>query len=71
MKALVVHPYGTPHSFAIEDLPNPEPVRDNFQVRVAAASLNPADLLMTSGTVREMAPLDFPFVPGTRASQAR
>lgn len=32
---------------------------------MSAASLNPADLLMTAGTVREMVPLDFPFVPGT------
>ncbi|MEV4116929.1 NADP-dependent oxidoreductase [Nonomuraea sp. NPDC049695] len=65
MKALVVPGYGTPDSFTIEDLPIPEPGPGQLQVRVAAASLNPADLLMTAGTVREMVPLDFPFVPGT------
>ncbi|MEU6719696.1 NADP-dependent oxidoreductase [Nonomuraea sp. NPDC046802] len=65
MKALVVPGYGTPDSFAIEDLPIPEPGPGQLQVRVAAASLNPADLLMTAGTVREMVPLNFPFVPGT------
>lgn len=65
MKALVVPGYGTPDSFAIEDLPIPEPGPGQLQVRVSAASLNPADLLMTGGAVCEMVPLDFPFVPGT------
>ncbi|MEV0997078.1 NADP-dependent oxidoreductase [Nonomuraea sp. NPDC050202] len=65
MQALVVRTYGTPASFAIEDLPIPEPGPGQLQIKVAAASLNPADLLMTAGTVREMVPLDFPFVPGT------
>ncbi|MEV5749752.1 NADP-dependent oxidoreductase [Actinoallomurus sp. NPDC052308] len=65
MKALVVRAYGAPDSFAIEDLPTPEPGPGQLQVRVTAASLNPADLLMTAGTIREMVPLDFPFVPGT------
>ncbi|WP_433175918.1 NADP-dependent oxidoreductase [Actinoallomurus sp. CA-150999] len=64
MKALVVRAYGAPDSFAIEDLPIPEPGPGQLQVRVTAASLNPADLLMTAGTFREMASLDFPFVPG-------
>ncbi|GAB3962408.1 NADP-dependent oxidoreductase [Actinoallomurus acanthiterrae] len=64
MKALVVRAYGAPDSFAIEDLPIPEPGPGQLQVRVAAASLNPADLLLTAGTIREMVPLDFPFVPG-------
>lgn len=65
MKALVVRAYGTPDSFAVEDLPVPEPGAGQLQVRVRAASLNPADLLTTAGAFGEMAPLDFPFVPGT------
>jgi NADPH:quinone reductase-like Zn-dependent oxidoreductase len=65
MRALVVRAYGAPDSFAIEDLPVPEPGPGQVQVKVAAASLNPADLLMTAGAVREFVPLDFPFVPGT------
>ncbi|MBB6550723.1 NADP-dependent oxidoreductase [Nonomuraea rubra] len=68
MKALVVPGYGPPGTFTVEDLPIPEPGPGQLQVRVAAASLNPADLLMTAGTVREMVPLDFPFVPGTDAA---
>jgi NADPH2:quinone reductase len=68
MKALVAAGYGTPDTFAVRDLPIPEPGPGQLQVRVAAASLNPADLLMTAGVVRDMVPLDFPFVPGTDAS---
>jgi NADPH:quinone reductase len=65
MKALLVPAYGPPDSFVIDDLPIPEPGPGQLQVRVIAASLNPADLLMTAGTVRAMVPLRFPFVPGT------
>ncbi|WP_433439574.1 NADP-dependent oxidoreductase [Nonomuraea sp. CA-141351] len=65
MKALVARQYGPPDLFAIEDRPIPEPGPGRLQVRVRAASLNPADLLMTDGTIREMVPLDFPYIPGT------
>jgi NADPH:quinone reductase-like Zn-dependent oxidoreductase len=65
MKALLTTDYGPPDSFRIERLPIPEPGPGQVQVRVRAASLNPADLLMAEGTVRDLVPLDFPHVPGT------
>ncbi|MEV1175375.1 NADP-dependent oxidoreductase [Nonomuraea sp. NPDC049784] len=65
MKALVARQYGPPDLFTIEDRPVPEPGPGWLQVRVRAASINPADLLMTDGTIREMVPLDFPYIPGT------
>lgn len=65
MKALVTKGYGTPDLFTIAELPIPEPAPGQIQVRISAASLNPADLLMTEGTVREMVPLEFPYVLGT------
>lgn len=65
MKALVATDYGTPDRFSLEELPIPEPGPGRLQVRVSQASLNPADLLMTEGTVRDLVPLDFPYVPGT------
>jgi len=65
MKALLARDYGPPDTFSIEQLPIPEPGPGQVQVRVRAASLNPADLLMAAGTVREMVPLNFPHVPGT------
>jgi NADPH2:quinone reductase len=65
LKALLARNYGPPDTFRIERLPIPEPGAGQVQVRVRAASLNPADLLMAAGTVREMVPLAFPHVPGT------
>ena len=65
MKALVAKQYGPPNLFSVEDLPVPEPGPGQLQVRVGAAAINPADLLMTGGAVRDMVPLDFPYIPGT------
>ncbi|WP_329092810.1 MULTISPECIES: NADP-dependent oxidoreductase [unclassified Streptosporangium] len=65
MKALVARKYGTPDTFGIEELPIPDPGPGQLQVRIGAASLNPADLLMSEGTVRDLVPLDFPCVLGT------
>ncbi|MCF6473989.1 NADP-dependent oxidoreductase [Nonomuraea sp. MG754425] len=65
MRALVAKQYGPPHLLALEDLPIPDPGPGRLQVRVRAAALNPADLLMMDGTVRDLVPLDFPYIPGT------
>ncbi|MBF8191857.1 NADP-dependent oxidoreductase [Nonomuraea sp. K274] len=65
MKALVARSYGPPELLRIDDLPIPEPGPGQVQVKVAAASLNPADLLMTGGAVRDLFETVFPYVPGT------
>ncbi|MET7334035.1 NADP-dependent oxidoreductase [Nonomuraea sp. NPDC005650] len=65
MRALVAEQYGPPDLFAIKDLPIPEPGPGQLQVRVRAAAINPGDLLLADGTVRDQVPLDFPHIPGT------
>jgi NADPH2:quinone reductase len=65
MKALLATSYGPAETLRVERLPIPEPGPGQIQVRVRAASLNPADLLMAEGTVRDLVPLDFPHVLGT------
>ncbi|TDC00471.1 hypothetical protein E1267_34570 [Nonomuraea longispora] len=65
MKALVAREYGPPELLRIEDLPIPEPGPGRILVRVAAASLNPADLMLTSGAIKDDFGLGFPYVPGT------
>lgn len=65
MKALVTRDYGPVANFGLEEVPVPQPGAQDIQVRVAAASLNPADLLMTSGAVREAVSLTFPYTLGT------
>ncbi|MEU6721624.1 NADP-dependent oxidoreductase [Nonomuraea sp. NPDC046802] len=65
MKALVARSYGPPQNLRIEDLPIPEPGPGQIQVKVSAAALNPADLMMIRGDVRETFVTSFPYVPGS------
>lgn len=44
-------------------LPNACPA-GQVQVRIAAASINPADVRLSSGDFRDVVPLEFPHVPG-------
>ncbi|HEY4460730.1 MAG TPA: NADP-dependent oxidoreductase [Pseudonocardiaceae bacterium] len=64
MKAVVATGYGPPEQYAVADLPVPRPGPGQIQVRIAAASINPADVRLTSGEFRDTVPLEFPHVPG-------
>jgi NADPH2:quinone reductase len=64
MKAVVAEGYGTPDVLTVKDMPIPRPGAGQIQVRVSATALNPADLRTLSGVLREMAPLEFPHIPG-------
>ena len=50
MKALVAHGYGPAEAHTIAELPIPEPGPGQLQVRIAAASLNPADVRLAAAT---------------------
>ncbi|MCP2168559.1 NADP-dependent oxidoreductase [Goodfellowiella coeruleoviolacea] len=64
MKAVVATGYGPPEQYAVAEVPVPRPGPGQIQVRIAAASLNPGDIQLPSGTFRDVAPLTFPHVPG-------
>ncbi|MCO8271517.1 NADP-dependent oxidoreductase [Actinoplanes sp. TRM 88003] len=64
MKAIVATDYGPPESYVLADLPIPDPGPGQIQVRIAAASINPGDIVIPSGAYRTQAPLTFPHVPG-------
>ncbi|HZE38909.1 MAG TPA: NADP-dependent oxidoreductase [Stackebrandtia sp.] len=64
MKAIVATDYGPPESYTLADIPAPRPGPGQLQVRIAAASINPADVRIPSGEFREQTPLTFPHVPG-------
>lgn len=64
MKAVVVRDYGEPESFTIAEVPVPEPGPGQIQVRIAAASINPGDVVLPSGAYRATTVLPFPHVPG-------
>ncbi len=49
MRAAVLHEYGEPEVLAIEEMPAPEPIPTEVQVRVHAAGINPVDLKTRAG----------------------
>jgi NADPH:quinone reductase-like Zn-dependent oxidoreductase len=65
MKAVVAHGYGGPDVLTVDDIAVPRPGPGQFQVRIAAAALNPADLRTLSGVLRDLTPLRFPYVLGS------
>ncbi|MGI5242723.1 NADP-dependent oxidoreductase [Dactylosporangium sp. CA-139066] len=64
MQALVAFQYGPPEAHTIAELPIPEPGPGQIQVRIAAVSLNPADVRLAAGDFRGAVDLPFPHVPG-------
>jgi NADPH:quinone reductase-like Zn-dependent oxidoreductase len=64
MKASVIHEYGGPEVLHYEDYPDPVLNPGEVLVRVAAAGLNPVDILERSGQTKEWRPIQFPGVIG-------
>src|SRR3954470_12167676 len=64
MKAVVAPDYGPPEQYMVTDMPVPRPGPGQIQVEIAAASVNPADIVLPSGAFRHTVPMAFPHVPG-------
>ena len=64
MKASVIHAYGGPEVMKYEDFPDPVPAKGEVLVRVAAASINPVDLIQRAGGTAAFFPVEFPGVIG-------
>jgi NADPH2:quinone reductase len=64
MRALLAHDYGPPSRLVLGEAPQPEPGAGQVLVRMSAAALNPFDLKLITGAMREMVPIQFPYVPG-------
>lgn len=62
MRAFALDDFGGEGS--VHDLPVPEPAEGQVQVRVAAASLNPADVAAMNGAYKQFMECRLPFVPG-------
>ncbi|HEX3244224.1 MAG TPA: NADPH:quinone oxidoreductase family protein, partial [Chloroflexota bacterium] len=62
MKALRVHEFGPLESLKLDEVPAPEPGRDEVQVDVRACGVNFADIMVIGGTYQLLP--DVPFVPG-------
>ncbi len=64
MRALVANDYGPPSQLAIAEVGDPEPSAGQVLVAIEAAALNPLDLKQVTGAVRELYPIELPYVPG-------
>ncbi len=64
MKAAVILAYGGSDVFRYQDHPDPSPGPGQVLVRIAAASINPVDLLERAGMLKEWKPLAFPGILG-------
>src|SRR6202795_128744 len=62
MKAIRVLEYGGPLVF--NDVPTPTIARDEILVKVKSTAVNHVDLVKASGTVRQILPIDLPWIPG-------
>ena len=66
MKAYAIDDFGEPGS--VRDLPDPEPGEGQVRISVAAAALNPFDVTVTRGFMRDRMEHRMPLVPGSDAA---
>ena len=64
MKAIQIKQYGGEEQLELVEAPKPQAKKGQLVVRIAATSFNPIDPKRTSGDMRQIFPLQFPFVPG-------
>jgi NADPH:quinone reductase-like Zn-dependent oxidoreductase len=64
MKAVVIRQYGGPEVLEYADVADPKVGAGEALVRVAAASINPIDIMERSGLTKDFKPVEFPGVLG-------
>jgi NADPH:quinone reductase-like Zn-dependent oxidoreductase len=64
MKAIVIRQFGGPEMLEYADIPEPEVSAGEALVRVAAASINPIDIMERAGLTKDFNPIKLPYVPG-------
>jgi NADPH:quinone reductase-like Zn-dependent oxidoreductase len=64
MKAIRVHAYGGPEQLRLEETPQPKVESGKVLVRIHAVSVNPIDFKLASGNMRQIMPINFPWIPG-------
>jgi 2-desacetyl-2-hydroxyethyl bacteriochlorophyllide A dehydrogenase len=62
MKAAVIKDYGK--QVEISEIPIPELSADSVMIEVHAASINPFDIILKAGYMKEMMPISFPYIMG-------
>jgi len=64
MKAIIIRQFGGPEVLEFADIPAPEVGAGEALVRVAAASVNPIDIMERAGLTKDFNPIKLPYVPG-------
>jgi NADPH:quinone reductase-like Zn-dependent oxidoreductase len=64
MEAIQINQYGGEGLLKMVEVPQPKAGKAQIVVRVLATSFNPIDRKRTSGEMKQIVPLHFPFVPG-------
>jgi len=64
MKAIQINQYGGAEQLEIVQVPKPRAEAGQLVVRILATSFNPIEPRRTSGDMRQVFPLQFPFTPG-------
>ena len=67
MLATRFHSYGAPDVLVIEDAPEPHAGKGSVRIRVHATSVNPIDVLLRAGQLKQFLPLALPAIPGRDA----
>jgi NADPH:quinone reductase-like Zn-dependent oxidoreductase len=68
MKALTATQYGPIDTVSVIEVPRPVPGPGQVLVRVAAAGLNPLDIKLATGAVKDVMPVEHPLVLGVDAA---
>src|SRR5436190_1486326 len=62
MKAVRVLEYGG--QLVFDEVPTPTIARDEIRVKIKSTAVNHVDLVKSSGTARQVLPIDLPWIPG-------
>lgn len=65
MRAVRVHAYGGPEVVSIDEVPTPLPGAGQVLVRMRASGINPGEISIRDGRLKDVYPMDLPFGEGT------
>lgn len=64
MKAAIIEHYGPAEVLHLTEIPTPRPDSNDVLIRLIASSINPIDIKIRAGYLKEMLPLKFPLTLG-------
>ncbi|EOR95420.1 putative NADPH:quinone reductase (alcohol dehydrogenase superfamily) [Arcticibacter svalbardensis MN12-7] len=64
MKSIQYTKYGGPEVITLSEVEKPQPKENEVLIRVAATTVNPFEIKIRSGSMKQQIPVHFPFIPG-------